>query len=105
MAEAGGLVREGSGGMDPDDLVRQNELMARAAQARHRERIDFSAGNLDCEYFAELEEVADLRSRRMVTEPRAASFGATFQSSTSCILHHVSTGVHARYGFRRTVLQ
>jgi hypothetical protein len=57
MVEAGGLVREGSGGMDPDDLVRQNELMARAAQARHRERIDFSAGNLDCEYVEVVEDV------------------------------------------------
>jgi hypothetical protein len=35
--------------MDAEDLVRQNELMARAAQARHCERIDFSAGTLDCE--------------------------------------------------------
>jgi hypothetical protein len=33
-----------------DDLARQNELMARAAQARHRERIDFSTGSLDCEF-------------------------------------------------------
>ncbi|KAJ9105587.1 hypothetical protein QFC19_003569 [Naganishia cerealis] len=34
--------------MNADDLIRQNELMARAAQARHRERIDFSTGSLDC---------------------------------------------------------
>lgn len=57
IVEAGALIREGSGGMDPDDLVRQNELMARAAQARHRERIDFSAGNLDCEYAVALQDV------------------------------------------------
>ncbi|KAI5449640.1 hypothetical protein NCC49_004191 [Naganishia albida] len=33
--------------MDAEDLVRQNELMARAAQARHCERIDFTTGVLD----------------------------------------------------------
>lgn len=36
--------------MDAEDLVRQNELMARAAQARHCERIDFSTGVLDCKW-------------------------------------------------------
>lgn len=35
--------------VDAEDLIRQNELMARAAQARHCERIDFSTGGLDCE--------------------------------------------------------
>ena len=46
-ADAVAVLRDGTGGMDPDDLVRQNELMARAAQGRHCERIDFSTGGLD----------------------------------------------------------
>ena len=55
-ADAVTLLRDGSGGMDPDDLVRQNELMARAAQGRHCERIDFSTGSLDCEYAGRLRD-------------------------------------------------
>jgi hypothetical protein len=41
----------------------------------------------------------------MVAEPCAAFVGIAFQSSTPCVLHHISPGIHARYGFRRTVLQ
>lgn len=106
VADAVTLLREGSGGTDPDDLVRQNELMARAAQGRHCERIDFSTGGLDCEYTLERENFLLMDgSRRMVAEPCEASARVAFQPSTPRVLHHVSAGVYARYGLWWTVFQ
>lgn len=83
--------------IDAEDLVRQNELMARAAQARHCERIDFTTGVLDCKFIrCMVWHTADTRrSRWMATQSRQTSPGTSLQSATPCVLYHVSTGVHA----------